>query len=87
MPLDSPSPSPSPSRLEEARSQSIGYLALAYAGQRRPLQICRSAAGYYLGTLDDDGAPFSRESAGYFPSQGMARQALASGQWQQRLCP
>jgi hypothetical protein len=77
---------PSPSLLEAARPPAIGYLALIYAGTRLPLQVCRSAAGYYLGTVDDEG-PVSRESVEYFPTPEAARQALASGRWQQRCFP
>lgn len=38
-----------------------GKLAQA-AGQLFPLQVCKSRAGFYLGTYDADGLPFSRES-------------------------
>jgi hypothetical protein len=75
-----------PPLLEAARHQAIGYLALTYAGQRLPLQVCRSAAGYYVGTFDDEG-PVSRESAEYFPSHQAASLALASDRWQQRCVP
>ena len=70
----------------KARAQSIGYLALAYAGKRLPLQIRHSAAGHYIGTADDDG-PVSRESVEYFRSHHAADHALTTGRWQQRLYP
>lgn len=38
-----------------------GLLALEYCGKRLPLQVLQSAAGFYIGTMDDDG-PCSRES-------------------------
>ena len=75
-----------PSFLEKARSQSIGYLALAYANKRFPLSVCWSAAGYYIGTSCKRGA-FSRESAEYFRTLEAAESALASGQWTQRPEP
>lgn len=40
-----------------------------------PLQVLKSAAGYYIGYLDTDGCPYSRES-GYFPTQEAAQAAL-----------
>jgi len=72
--------------MAQARAASIGYLSLAYAGKRLPLQVLCSAAGHYIGTADADG-PVSRESACYFRSQHDADQALATGRWQQRLYP
>ena len=75
------------SNLEQARSESIGYLALTYMGQRLPLQVCRSAAGYYIGTIDVEQGPTSRESVQYFQTNQEARDALVTGQWQQRFHP
>ncbi|EKY3918149.1 hypothetical protein RCI35_002019 [Enterobacter hormaechei] len=45
----------------------IGHLALFWVGKRLPLRVLRSAAGYYIGTTDEEG-PVSRESIEYFPS-------------------
>lgn len=39
------------------------------------IQVLRSAAGYYVGFLDEDGLPFSRETS-YFPSYEAASAAL-----------
>jgi hypothetical protein len=63
-----------------------GYLALTYVGKRLPLQVRRSAAGYFIGTADDS-EPVSRESVEYFRSYEAAEQALSTGHWQQRLHP
>ncbi|UQS92846.1 hypothetical protein M5C90_24210 [Pseudomonas chlororaphis subsp. piscium] len=63
-----------------------GQLALIYAGQQLPVQVLMSAAGYYIGTADDEGA-VSRESVEYFASRDLAVRALATGQWQQREHP
>lgn len=76
--------SPAPLSIDQARTESLGYLALAYLGERRPLQVLRSGAGYYIGTADEDG-PVSRESVEYFRSFHAANQALTTGCWQQRL--
>ncbi len=78
-------PSTSPSTTQ-ARAESIGYLALTYVGKRLPLQVRHSAAGYFIGTVDESG-PISRESFEYFRSYQAADQALATGCWQQRLHP
>ena len=71
---------------EQARSESIGYLALTYVGKRLALRVCHSAADYFIGATDEDG-PVSRESVEYFRSGQAAREALATGRWQQRLYP
>ncbi|HAY11677.1 MAG TPA: hypothetical protein DCY18_17385 [Thauera sp.] len=70
----------------QARAEAIGYLALACTGKRLPLQVRHSAAGYFIGTADEDG-PVSRESVEYFRSQQAANHALATGRWQQRIHP
>lgn len=77
---------PAPLSVEQARSESIGYLALAYADKRLPLQVLHSAAGHYIGTTDMDG-PVSRESVSYFRSHNAAYQALKTGRWQQQINP
>lgn len=70
----------------QARADSIGFLALVYAGKRLPLRVCHSAAGHYIGTTDAEG-PVSRESVEYFRSLQAAERALATGRWQQRIDP
>jgi len=63
-----------------------GQLALIYAGRLLPLQVLSCNAGYFIGTADNSG-PISRESVEYFATRGLASQALATGQWQQRDHP
>lgn len=63
-----------------------GLLALSI-GQRLPLQVCRSAAGFYVGTLDPEGLPVSRESVEYWRKPEAAAEALRKGHWTQRLEP
>ena len=62
----------------------IGVLAAA-AGKHFLLQVMKSAAGFYLGTRDKDGQPYTRESVQYWPTRKCAKAALTSGQWTQRL--
>ena len=49
-----------------------------------PLLILRSAAGFYIGTLDDEGMPRSRESQDYYKSRIAASNALKEGNWTPR---
>jgi hypothetical protein len=47
--------------MSEEQTEQFGHLAWECCGERLPLQVLKSQAGYYLGTKDDKG-PFSRES-------------------------
>lgn len=78
--------STAPQPAQDAVAESIGQLALQYAGQRLPLQVLQSASGHFIGAADNDG-PVSRESVEYFVSRAAAESALATGCWQQRLFP
>lgn len=78
-------PPTSPSTTQD-QAESIGYLALTNVSKRLPLQVRQSAAGYFIGTADENG-PVSRESVEYFRSYQAADQALSTGRWQQRLHP
>ncbi|MFP9026055.1 hypothetical protein ACLI38_35460, partial [Pseudomonas aeruginosa] len=60
-----------------------GKLALAHLRLELPLQVLVSNAGFYIGTLDEEG-PASRESVEYYPSRELAQQALDNGTWTQR---
>ena len=55
-----------------------------YCNRRLPLQVLKSAAGYYIGTADKDG-PFTRESIQYFRKAEVAEKALESGTWSQKI--
>jgi hypothetical protein len=48
-----------------------------------PVQVLKSAAGYYLGT-EFEGQPVSRESVDYYRSAGAAKAALDEGTWTAR---
>jgi len=62
-----------------------GHLAAQF-GYQLPIQVLQSAAGFYIGTVSDDG-PVSRESAEYFPTRPAAEAAITSGDWTQRDHP
>lgn len=72
--------------MTETTQQQFGKLA-AECGQRLPLQVCQSRAGFYVGTLDAEGLPYSRESAEYWPRRQQADQALTTGRFTQRTEP
>lgn len=63
-------------------SLSTGRLSTV-CGRQLPLQVLKSAAGYYIGTADEDG-PFTRESIEYWPSADLAADALRNGTWTQK---
>ena len=60
-----------------------GMLAAA-AGKAFPLEVCKSAAGFYIGTLNEEGVPFTRESCEYWRKREQAEAALAKGLWTQK---
>jgi hypothetical protein len=70
---------------EDPVHYSFGYLARTWCKKRLPVEVLKSAAGFYIGTCDEDG-PVSRESQ-YFPTSELAQQALESGTWVQRHEP
>ncbi|MCC6716308.1 MAG: hypothetical protein IT555_00325 [Acetobacteraceae bacterium] len=72
--------------MTETTQQQFGKLA-AQCGQRLPLQVCQSRAGFYVGTLDADGLPYSRESVEYWPRRAPADKALSTGTFTQRAEP
>jgi len=63
-----------------------GYLSKKYCNLDLAVQVLSSNAGFYLGTLDEEG-PCSRESAEYWRNRKDAEHALATGRWTQRLEP
>jgi len=62
----------------------VGEMARDSGGKRYALQVMESAAGFYLGTRDEDGCPYSRESLEYWPDRTQAEAAMTSGEWTQR---
>lgn len=73
---------------QSTKAVPIGYLAQEFGSVSLPLEALRSAAGWYLGTRDSDGAPYSRESVEYWKSRDQAEAALSSSlSWTQRRHP
>lgn len=71
-------------RAEELQTgRECGQIALQESGQRLPLRVLHTRAGFYIGTHDDEG-PVSRESEEYFPKFKLANLALQDGSWTQR---
>lgn len=64
---------------------SNGILAELF-GYTLPLQVLRSHAGFYLGTMDEEG-PVSRESEQYWATEEKAKNAMETGDWTQRQHP
>lgn len=64
-------------------TSQIGKLARE-TGMKLPLQVLPSAKGYYLGTATENG-PYSRESEEYWPTAALAEQAMADGNFTQRV--
>jgi hypothetical protein len=67
--------------------QLYGWLAAEFGKRQLPLEVCKSAAGFYVGTREEDGEPFSRESTQYWPTRQEAERALTSRVWSQRRVP
>lgn len=64
-----------------------GKLAHEYCGLKLELQVCRSASGFYIGTLDQDSMPCSRESEEYYNTRDEAKEALDKMEFTQRTKP
>lgn len=71
-----------PSAAKADGTVQFGALARA-SGKEYPMEILRSAAGFYLGTCSDSG-PFTRESIQYWPTREKAKKAWDEGRWTQR---
>jgi len=66
---------------------NFGEVAFAVTGHILPLRVCRSAAGFYIGTISsdsDDSFPMSRESVEYYRTVEEADLALFKGTWTQK---
>jgi hypothetical protein len=49
-----------------------------------PIQVCSSAAGYYIGRWCSQCGPYERLSIGYYRTRELAQAALDSGDWDDR---
>lgn len=66
-------------------NEKHGFLAEEFGGEKLPLQVCKSGAGFYLGTTTAEGEPNTRESAEYWPNRRDADAALNGRKmWTQR---
>ena len=65
----------------------FGYLTYAGCARRAELQVLQSQAGWYIGTVNEDGLPCARESQEYWPTQELALQALQNDKWTQKSWP
>ena len=54
--------------------------------EEHELQVLKSTAGYYIGTLDEVGCPNSRDS-GYYASAEAAQADLDAGSFEARVFP
>lgn len=50
------------------------------------IQALRFAAGWYVGTIDEDGFPYCRISAEYYRSQQECQTAIDNDSYMQRTC-
>ena len=64
----------------------FGRLAYVYCKQREEVQVLKSQAGFYIGTLSE-GLPCSRESNEYYGAEKDAMQALIDDSWTQKVSP
>jgi hypothetical protein len=64
--------------------QQYGWLAIEFGKRLLPLQVCRSARGFYVGTREENSEPFSRELEESWPTRQEAERALISRDWTQR---
>lgn len=64
----------------------FGILASQFCGLTLPLEVLKSAAGFYIGTSTQEG-PCSRESVEYWPTGTAAWDALKNQSWTQRPHP
>ena len=62
---------------------AYGRIAFRTLGTRLLLRVLPSSAGFYIGTIDEDG-PASRESVEYYPTFEAAQIALLQHTWTQR---
>lgn len=66
-------------------NQHYGFLAEKYCGKKLVNQVLSvgSPCSYYIGTVSEDGLPFSIESDVYYATREMAEAALVLGDWPQ----
>ena len=68
--------------MEEVDYNKHSYIAHTFCKEVHELEVCKSAAGWYLGVKG-----VSRDSVEYYHSQYAARAALTGCSWTQRRNP
>ncbi len=58
-----------------------------YGDTSIPVQVCKSAGGYYIGRLNTEGDPYARDSVEYFSTALEAHEALITDDWTLREHP
>ena len=66
---------------------NFGKIAMFACGLNRPVEVLKSAHGFYIGTTTAEGLPLSRESVEYWDDEGQALEALGAARWTQREEP
>jgi len=66
--------------------RKLSIQCLRILGEEHELRVLQSAAGYYIGTLDEFGCPNSRDS-GYYATAEDAQAELDAGTFQARYDP
>lgn len=64
----------------------IGKLAKQYCKLELEVQVCKSANGYFIGTMHN-GEPISRESESYYVTKEACQNALDNNTWTQKESP
>lgn len=70
----------------EKDGRKLSIQCMRVLGEERELRVLQSAAGYYIGTLDEFGLPNSRDS-GYYATAEDAQAELDAGTFQARYDP
>lgn len=67
-------------------STRLGYLSIKY-GVAQTIKVCKSNAGFYIGTIDKNGCPNTRESVQYYQRYDEAQIALQADSFTQKMNP
>jgi Lon protease-like protein len=67
------------------KTEKVKKFRRSLCKQGRVVQVMRSAAGYYIGTIDED-EPYCRLSMEYFPDEKTAQYALENREFNERDC-
>ena len=68
-------------------AKGLSYLSMKWCQDALPLEVLRSGAGCYIGSMHPTEGPSSRDSVRYWGSRTEAEAALSFGTWIQRVSP